>query len=80
MKSASHWCLLRHRCALARITACSYSHKRALVVQHNTAGYMVFAATTCKYVFNHEAQRRLLVHRGLRLDHRPHVPHVRAAA
>ena len=40
-------------------------------VLHTTGGYMVFAATTFKYIFDYQDGRHLVVHGRHRLGHRP---------
>jgi acetyl-CoA synthetase len=47
-------------------------------IVHTTGGYLTGAATT-KYVFDLKEERRLLVHRRRRVDHRPLLPRVRSA-
>ncbi len=48
-------------------------------VQHSTGGYLLQAMVTMKWMFDSQAHRRLLVHGGRRLGHRPYLHHVRSA-
>jgi acetyl-CoA synthetase len=45
-------------------------------VLHTTGGYLVYAAMTHRYVFDHRG-RHLLLRRRRRLDHRPQLHHLR---
>jgi acetyl-CoA synthetase len=48
-------------------------------VLHTTGGYMVYAATTFKYIFDYHDGRRLVVHGRHRLGHRAQLHRLRTA-
>ena len=48
-------------------------------VQHSTGGYLLWAKLTMDWTFDLQPVRRVLVHRRHRLDHRPHLRHLRPA-